>query len=152
MRILLDTSILVRTAQPSSPAFATTVDAVTRLRQAGFIPCLVPQICYEFWAVVTRPVDVNGLGLSSQQATLELAQLASLFSILRDERVIFERWQNLVSQYEVIGKKTHDARLVAAMLRHGITHLLTLNPSDFRRYSTIKVLEPSTVSKVSAAS
>jgi hypothetical protein len=36
----------------------------------------------------------------------------------------------------------HDARLVAAMIVHGVTHLLTFNGADFARYSGIRITDP----------
>ena len=45
----------------------------------------------------------------------------------------------------VVGKSAHDARLVAAMEPHGLTHLLTFNLADFRRYSNIQLLDPAVV-------
>ena len=45
----------------------------------------------------------------------------------------------------VIGKNAHDARLVAAMRVHGVTHLLTFNDQDFARYTGITVLTPAAV-------
>lgn len=53
------------------------------------------------------------------------------------------QWERLVRQYGVRGRAVHDAQLVAVMLTHGITHLLTLNDADFRRYADeITVLHP----------
>ncbi|MEI6442036.1 MAG: hypothetical protein WCO29_02610 [Nostocales cyanobacterium ELA583] len=34
-----------------------------------------------------------------------------------------------------MGVNVHDARLVAVILAHGLTHILTFNISDFKRYS-----------------
>jgi predicted nucleic acid-binding protein len=42
----------------------------------------------------------------------------------------------------VVGKQAHDARLVAVTLVHGITHLLTFNTDDFKRYDEITVVNP----------
>jgi len=39
----------------------------------------------------------------------------------------------------------HDARIVAAMMVHGIRHLLTYNGSDFKRYADLVILTPSGV-------
>lgn len=41
-----------------------------------------------------------------------------------------------------MGKRTHDARIVAVMLANGITHLLTFNPSDFVGISSITITRP----------
>lgn len=41
------------------------------------------------------------------------------------------------------GKQVHDANLVATMLVHGVTRLLTFNAADFRRFGTlIEVVAP----------
>jgi len=42
-----------------------------------------------------------------------------------------------VVDFEVSGVKVHDARIVAAMLVHKISHILTFNTKDFSRYSGI---------------
>jgi hypothetical protein len=83
--------------------------------------------------------------MSTAEAQLELDGLWPSFKLLRDERVIFETWQQLVLHHGVGGKSAHDARLVAAMLRHRVTHLLTFNAADFVRYSEINVVEPQDV-------
>jgi predicted nucleic acid-binding protein len=40
---------------------------------------------------------------------------------------------------------SHDMRIVAAMLRHGISTLLTTNARDFSKYAEIEVLSPEIV-------
>ncbi len=41
------------------------------------------------------------------------------------------------------GKQVHDANIVATMLAHGETRLLTFNGADFRRFSSvIEVVAP----------
>jgi predicted nucleic acid-binding protein len=45
----------------------------------------------------------------------------------------------------VKGKNAHDARLVAAMQRHGLTRLLTFNKPDFMRFPGINVYSPAEV-------
>jgi hypothetical protein len=54
-------------------------------------------------------------------------------------------WQRLVLEHDVRGIEVHNARLVAAMKMHGITHLLTLNFCDFLRYAHITVVHPLSV-------
>jgi hypothetical protein len=51
----------------------------------------------------------------------------------------------LVVASGVLGKSAHDARLIAAMLAHGVTRLLTFNVADFNRFPGITVLDPNTV-------
>ncbi len=90
--------------------------------------------------MITRPLAENGLGCTTEQAVAEIDNLARLFALL-PEVSLMQEWQWLVTKYRVSGKNTHDARLVAAMLVHGVANLLTFNPRDFARYSEIVVID-----------
>lgn len=146
MRVLLDTNILVRISNGVEPDISTALESLNHLRSADHEPTLVPQNLYEFWTVATRPTDVNGLGLSVAEADAELARYAPpFFRLLQDERAIFRQWKELVVAYNIQGKVAHDARLVAAMLRHGLVHLLTFNAAHFARFQEVTVHTPETV-------
>ena len=54
-------------------------------------------------------------------------------------------WERLVISTPVVGKNGHDARLVAAMTVHRLTHLLTFNAQDFRQYPAITAVTPADV-------
>jgi len=45
----------------------------------------------------------------------------------------------------VIGKPSHDARLVAAMQAHSLTAILTFDKTGFSRYPGIEVVHPADV-------
>jgi predicted nucleic acid-binding protein len=55
---------------------------------------------------------------------------------------IFPMWRKLVTDHSVCGKRAHDARLVAVMLAHRISSIVTLNAEDFRSFKEITVFEP----------
>jgi hypothetical protein len=59
--------------------------------------------------------------------------------------VSFEEWKRLLSAYHVLGVKVHDARLVSVMLAAGIAAVITLNESDFRRFSEVSVVTPADI-------
>ena len=146
MRIVTDSNILLRLVQGSHPHHKQADAALYALRSRGDEPCVVPQVIYEYWTVCTRPAESpNGIGMTVMETASTMRRLRQLFPLYRDERAIFERWEKLVTQHDVKGKNAHDARLVAAMLRHGLTHLLTFNGSHFKRFTEITVLTPSEV-------
>jgi predicted nucleic acid-binding protein len=143
--ILVDTNVLLRAAQPGHSQYAAAVGAVKTARKRGEVPCVVPQVLYEFWVVATRPVADNGLGMTTTDAEADVADLIQQFHLFRDERAILDRWRRLVVDHDVRGKTAHDARIVAAMERHGIQRLLTFNPQHFRRFAGIDVVHPDDV-------
>jgi predicted nucleic acid-binding protein len=140
MAVLLDTNILLRLAQPHHPSAAVATRALRTLRSNNEILHIAPQNIVEFWAVATRPVAANGLGYSTEQATAEVDALKRLF-VLLPELPLQDVWERLVTDYRVSGKNVHDARLVAAMVVHGIGSILTFNAQDFLRYGAIRVLD-----------
>ena len=140
--MLIDTSTLLRILQPSHPQRETVRVAIKALTARGRELHIVPQNLFELWVVATRPVAQNGLGLSITEATSELMRLKSMFPLLPDTPTIYPVWENLVIQHQVSGKPAHDARLVAAMLVHGLTTILTFDKTGFSRYDGIEVVQP----------
>jgi predicted nucleic acid-binding protein len=145
MNILVDTNVLGRMAEPGHPQCQLAQDAADALRRHGDFLYLVPQVLYELWVVSTRPVAQNGLGLTPNQAEAELSRVEGLFPLLADTVGIYAEWRSLVISHQVSGKNAHDARLVAAMTVHGLTHILTFNTGDFARYPAITALDPAVV-------
>ena len=119
--------------------------AIDRLDANGHECVIVPQVLYEYWVVATRPVANNGLGMPVAHADAAVSQWIAVFRLLLDERGVFSYWRDLVATNDVKGKNAHDARLVAAMRRHGLTDLLTFNKPDFTRFMAINTLTPADV-------
>ena len=119
--------------------------AVSMLFDRGDELHVIGQNLIEFWAVATRAINENGLGLTITEAALELKKLKTTFTVLPDSADILPLWEELVVRHLVRGKQAHDARLVAAMSVHKLTHLLTFNTTDFKRFTWITVISPTDV-------
>jgi predicted nucleic acid-binding protein len=142
---LLDTNVLLRFCDASSPAHATAVDAVAALLARGDRVYITAQNLIEFWAVATRPVDGNGFGWDTRQTEREVERLLNFFLFLDDTSAVFHHWRALVTAHAVSGKQVHDARLAAVMETHGVSSLLTFNTRDFARYTHLTATDPSGV-------
>ncbi len=138
----LDTNVLLRSVQPAALEYPLVLSALTTLQKKGATLCITPQNLIEFWAVATRPVEVNGLGLAPEQVEQEIDYLRRRFTLLPDSPAIFAEWLRLVKAAGTRGRQVHDARLATVMRVHGITHLLTFNGSDFTRYPGITMVHP----------
>jgi predicted nucleic acid-binding protein len=142
MTILVDTNVLLRVLEVSHSQHHLATSAVASLRSNGHRLVVTPQVVYELWVVATRPTAKNGLGLSANRAAKEIESIRRLYAIVHDDKEVFDAWCSLMTKYHVLGKTAHDAHLVAAMIRHGITHLLTFNAGDFARFAEITVVAP----------
>ena len=147
MAHLLDSNILLRWANREDPERPLALSALQKLGRSGELMHTTPQNYTEFWSSATRPATGNGLGLSPIQASQLVNRLRTLFPLLPDNAIVFEEWLQIVTASAVSGRQVHDARLVAVMLAHRITHILTFDVNDFKRYQSfgIVVVHPSHV-------
>lgn len=146
MAYLLDSNIFIRLASRNDPLRQLSFDALRKLRSRNEVLCYTPQIVSEFWNVCTRPAAARGgLNLSSEQTERKVRLIERYFVLLPDSLATFQEWRRLVASHSVLGVAVHDAKIVASMSVHGVTNLLTLNEDDFKRYTTVNVVNPSTV-------
>lgn len=136
MSYLLDTNILLRLISPDDSMHSEAVRATDILDANREQLVIAPQNLIELWNVCTRPSDKNGFGFTPEETKAEVDRLKRLFTILPDVREVYGEWERLVTTYEVKGTKVHDTRLVAFMMVHQISHILTFNVKDFRRFNT----------------
>jgi predicted nucleic acid-binding protein len=148
-RYLLDTNVLLRLVKRDDPQHKVLRIAIEALITENHDLCYTPQNIVEFWNVFTRPRERNGYGLTIAEADYAVTLIELQFTLLPDTDRIHMEWRRLVLAHSVSGAKVHDARLVAAMKVHSLTHLLTFNTSDFDRYSDITPVHPQDVVKQS---
>jgi predicted nucleic acid-binding protein len=146
---LIDTTILARLANTTDAQHAVAAWAVLELHRRGEVLNVTPQVLIEFRSVATRPVAVNGLGLSAVDAEALSATFEVRFPLLAQTPAVFPAWKALVSALGVIGKQVHDAHLLAVCHVHGITHLLTFNVAHFARMAGfgpgVSVVDPASI-------
>jgi predicted nucleic acid-binding protein len=142
MIVLVDTNVLLRLIQQSHAMYPDARRAAATLLRQNHQLSIIAQNLIEFWGVATRPMANNGLALSIAETASHVKTFERTFNLLADRENVFSEWQRLVELHEVRGRQVHDARLVAAMIVHGISHLLSFNDADFKRYTEITVVNP----------
>jgi len=147
---LLDTNVLLRLALPGGPYDEVVVSAVGRLVAEGTTLYYTLQNAAEFWNVSTRPRNRNGLGLTPQETDRRLQLIERQLLLLPEMEATYARWRRIVIDSGVSGVQVHDERLAALMGVSNVTHLLTLNPRDFERFTGVKVIHPKDVQSPSA--
>ncbi|MBM4362732.1 MAG: type II toxin-antitoxin system VapC family toxin [Deltaproteobacteria bacterium] len=141
--VVLDTNVLLRLVHAGAPDHRICRSAVQRLARSGSTLAVPIQVAVEFWVVATRPADVNGLGWSASVARAKLDQILSRLVVLPEPPAALEDWLEVVTTTPVVGKRAHDARIASAMRVNGVSHLLTLNTSDFAGIPGIVPVHPS---------
>ncbi len=139
---LLDTNMLLRAADTSSASHSLANEAINKIFTDRNECVITAQVLIEFWVVATRPIDVNGLGWNTQLTKDYVNDLLDNFRLIPETPDIFTNWLQLVTDYDIKGKRNHDIRLLAVMKSNNITHLLTFNPKDFILMPNITIIHP----------
>jgi predicted nucleic acid-binding protein len=139
--VFVDTNVLVYF---TFAHFAEHQAARQRLAECERLPVTLwtsRQVLREFLAVTTRPGFLTPLPPPSFLVKTVQA-FENQFQIAADDAEVTTRLMELVEDPGAQGKQVHDANIVATMRRHQISHLVTHNAADFRRYAPWIVIVP----------
>lgn len=141
--LLLDTNILVYLTSSHSVFRSAAQEAVKQEVREGAKLYVTMQILREYAKVMTGIKDPQtGKVFGSIQTTLEAIRLfRQNMSVIGDDPQSFDKWIDLVEQYEVRGRSIFDAQIAAQMLQNSIMHILT-NDERFVRYNNILTIIP----------
>ena len=91
-----------------------------------------------------RPIG-SEISLLQHSRPREVRAIEDGMVLLPDGEAIYPEWRRIVVQHSVSGVQVHDARLAAAMIVHGVGHILTLKVGDFSRFSGLTAVHPVSV-------
>ncbi|MFQ5754386.1 MAG: type II toxin-antitoxin system VapC family toxin, partial [bacterium] len=103
--------------------------------------CISGQIVRELISVCSVSRFLSR-ALSWDELRSQIDSILSQTELLNENKTSILKLIDLSSRYKVLGKQIHDANIVATMLTHGVTQLITFNPDDFKKFKEIKVIIP----------
>jgi predicted nucleic acid-binding protein len=140
--MFVDTNVLVHASVPAAPDREKARAALSTYAASGETLCINRQVLREFPAVITRP-QTWILVQTTTEAAVAAEVLARDFDILEDGPAVWDQILDLCRRFDFGGRQVHDANIVATMLAHGESRLLTFNGGDFRRFGAlIQVIAP----------
>lgn len=80
-----------------------------------------------------------------KKSSRRVSSIEKLLTLLPDIPAIYTAWKEIVRVHKVQGVKVYEARLVATMNVYAVESVLTFNAADFKRYSTVTALHPTSV-------
>ncbi|HEY4596423.1 MAG TPA: PIN domain-containing protein, partial [Thermoanaerobaculia bacterium] len=133
--VLLDTNVLLSATAPFRSLHRAALAVINDWPNQGLVLAVSSQILREYLVVATRPIEVNGLGLSTEDALANVTAFRGRIRLLEDGEPVWDRLRALVAAYGCKGKQIHDANVVACALTSGVTKLVTANAGDFNRFA-----------------
>lgn len=146
MPFLVDTNVFLRLVPKNDPDRQLVLDAFRTLSARNEEFYYTTQVLSEFWTVCTRPTTARGgYGLSPVETERKARMIERYCQLLTESLATHQEWRRLIMAHSVQGVLIHDTRTVSVMNVHGITHLLTFDKDDFKRFPGITVPSPSDV-------
>ena len=135
--VFLDTNVLLTATTPARPLHQAALEVFNVWPDRGVRLSASGQVLREYLVVATRPAEVNGLGLSPEDALFNASSLGERLQVLAEGEATLRRVERIVRDCGCRGKQIHDAHIVATAVEHGVARLVTENKGDFLRYGDL---------------
>lgn len=139
--VFLDTNVLLCASDASRDQHIHALRLLSEAGESGFHLLISGQILREYLVVATRPIGLNGLGMTSDEALRNIEQVKHRTGLIEETAQTAERLQSLVRRHTLQGKRIHDANVVATMACRGIKILITGNRRDFEGVDSIRIFD-----------
>ncbi|MGH7319643.1 MAG: type II toxin-antitoxin system VapC family toxin [Candidatus Rokuibacteriota bacterium] len=137
--LLVDTNVLLEATDERRAHHADAIALIESLRRLVF----PAQVVREYLAVATRPAAANGLGMPTEDALENVRQLRVHIRLLPEEKPILPAFLRLLETVPCVGRRVHDAHIVATALVHRIRTIVSLNQDDFTAFGdSVTVITP----------
>lgn len=136
--VVVDTNVLLAATDRSRAAHRAATDFLNHDERQQAV---TPQIVREYLVVATRPVDVNGLGLTTADAVSNVRQFLNDMELLLENLNTTTALIDLIGAYPASGKQIHDANILAVAITHRARVIVTDNPRHFSRFNDAIVTE-----------
>lgn len=133
--VFVDTNVLLAATVPARPYHSAALSVLSDWPDRGVPLVASGQVFREYLVVATRPPEVNGLGLSVEDALGNVVAFRLRMRLLPENQQSLERLQALVTTYHCTGKQIHDANVVASAMASGVRRLVTANAVHFSRFA-----------------
>ena len=120
-----------------------------RLKREGVELCISGQVMREFYVRSLHPrtfeevtVTERALPPETEWVLRTVESLPEIFQIVDQPHAVHDSLPQLLREYEVGWRLTHDTNILATMLVHGLDTICSLD-SDFERFSDrVTILRP----------
>jgi predicted nucleic acid-binding protein len=136
--VVVDTNVLLAATDRSRAAHSAATQFINEDERRL---SLTPQVVREYLAVTTRPVEVNGFGLSGKDAVANVEQFLDDMELLPEDGATRRRLVDLIAHDSAAGKQVHDANVVAVALAHKAGAIVTDNARHFSRFADLITIE-----------
>ena len=140
--VMVDTNILLSATNRGRADHEASYRVFAKAMEMGLHLATCGQVLREYLVVATRPVAVNGLGLSLEDSLENLEWFRKRQVYLEETESVHHILVKLLKSHQVTSKNIHGMNIVAVMRQNSVRAILTNNAADFSGITEIEILGP----------
>lgn len=139
-KVLVDTNVLLEATDEGRRLHHHALELFRNASDAGVDLFLGTQVLREYLVVATRPIENNGLGMTSDHAIENLKRFQKRASLVAETLAAAELFMEWVGKYQIRGKRLHDLQILATASVAGMHALITANEKDYPNFSPLGII------------
>jgi predicted nucleic acid-binding protein len=139
-KVLVDTNVLLEATDEGRRFHGRALNLFRTAYDDGVDLYLGTQVIREYLVVATRPIENNGLGMTTHTALDNIKRFRRRCSLVAETVQAGELFMEWAEKYETRGKKLHDLQILATASVAGMHALITANEKDYPKSSPIMIV------------
>jgi len=137
-KVFLDTNILVYLSNEDSSFHNSVTKFFTEI-SGQYEMWISRQVLREYAVVMSSPALVEK-PLTPEEVVEDIGKWSRIFRVADETSETTEILKKLIRDYNLRGKRIHDASIVATMIENSINLLYTFNTGDFSSFKAIQLI------------
>ncbi len=139
-KALVDTNVLLEATDEGRRLHGHALDLFRNASDAGVDLFLGTQVLREYLVVATRPIENNGLGMTTDHALDNIKRFQKRASLVAETLQAGELFLEWAGKYQIRGKRLHDLQILATASAAGMHALITANMKDYPNSSALSII------------
>ncbi|MEX1049463.1 MAG: PIN domain-containing protein [Akkermansiaceae bacterium] len=139
-KVFVDTNVLLEATDEGRRLHALALGLFRNASSDGVELFLGTQVLREYLVVATRPIENNGLGMTTDLALDNIARLQKRVSLVAETLQAGELFIKWAGKYQIHGKRLHDLQILATAAVAGMHALITANDKDYPKSSPLTII------------
>lgn len=139
-KVFVDSNVLLEATDEGRRLHAKALGLFRNAAGEGITLFLGTQILREYLVVATRPVENNGLGMTTDMALDNIGRFQKRASLVAETLQAGRQFLEWASQYQIRGKRLHDLQILATASVTGMHALVTANVKDYPQNQPLAII------------
>ena len=139
-KVFVDTNVLLEASDEGRRFHAQAQGLFRHAFDDGVNLFLGTQVVREYLVVATRPIENNGLGMTTDHALENIKQFRKKASMVAETLQAGELFVEWSGKYGIRGKRLHDLQILATASVAGMHALVTANEKDYPESTPLAII------------